>query len=446
MSLFKGLIFRIKLIFIGTTFFYMNLKRRAFIQASALSLGGIGISKLDFLNGNTPMEKVLSNLEPMTEGIKPIGKEERLKRVEKAQRLMKENNLKGIILDCGTSLEYFLGVIWWPSERTMVAIIPAEGEVRYICPRFEVARLQELVQIGKIIYPWDEDESPYLEIAKALGDAGIQNGQMGIEERLRYFILNGIQKAAPALNFISADPVTIPCRLIKSQAEIDIMQRATEMTTSAMKLGIKALRLGMAPSEFSDMVNEAHIKFGAEPDFALCNFAEASAYPHGSVKPQKLNKGDIVLIDCGCRFLGYSSDMSRTLVFGSSPSPRQLEVWNLEKKAQAAGFMAAKLGDPCMNVDAAARKVIVDAGFGPGYQLPGLPHRTGHGIGMDGHEWGNMVKGNTLPLQVGMCFSIEPNISIPGEFGVRLEDCVQMTESGPKWFSNPSPSIDQPFV
>ena len=177
----------------------------------------------------------------------------------------------------------------------------------------------------------------------------------------------------------------------------------------------------------------------------MVNFAEASALPHGSVKPQNLKKGDIVLMDCGCTVEGYCSDISRTVVFGAEPTKRQIEVWNLEQKAQAAGFAAAKVGMACEWVDAAARKVLTDAGFGPGYQLPGLPHRTGHGIGMDGHEWGNMVKGNQLLLQPGMCFSVEPNISIIGEFGVRLEDCAYMTKEGPKWFSKPSVSIREPF-
>jgi Xaa-Pro dipeptidase len=206
------------------------------------------------------------------------------------------------------------------------------------------------------------------------------------------------------------------------------------------------LKDGMSPADFSAVVANAHEQLGAVHDFAMVNFAEASALPHGSSKPQQLKKGDTVLMDCGCTVHGYSSDISRTIVFDTAPTKRQLDIWNLEKQAQAAGFAAAKNGVPCEAVDAAARKVLTDASFGPGYKLPGLPHRTGHGIGMDGHEWGNMVKGNTKLLEPGMCFSVEPTISIPGEFGVRLEDCAYMTAAGPKWFSQPSPSIDQPFV
>jgi Xaa-Pro dipeptidase len=201
----------------------------------------------------------------------------------------------------------------------------------------------------------------------------------------------------------------------------------------------------MVPEDFSEIISGSFEKLGGVPDFADVNFAEASAYPHGSSKPQKLKKGDIVLMDCGCKVEGYSSDITRTIVFGAEPTKRQLDIWNLEQKAQAAGFAAAKIGVPCEEVDAAARRVLTNAGFGPGYKLPGLPHRTGHGIGMDVHEWGNMVKGNRQPLKPGMCFSIEPTIVIPGEFGIRLEDCVYMTEEGPKWFSQPCKSIDKPF-
>jgi len=427
----------------------MNLKRRAFLNLTTLTAGTgmiTGFSSFAALVKAKSAKSILDQLTPMTADVVPITTAEREARIAKAQQLMATNNIRALVLDCGTSLDYFTGVKWWPSERTMVAIIPSKGEVSYVCPGFEENRLRELITIGKKVYPWQEDESPYKQVAAAFKDLNIQSGNIGMEERLRFFILDGIRKEASHLNYVSGDPITIPCRLIKSPAELALMQKATDITTQAMKAGLAILREGMLPGEFSFVVDEAHRKLGGSPDFSLNNYAEASAFPHGSVKPQKLKKGDIVLIDCGCTVEGYSSDMSRTVVFGADPTPRQLEIWNLEKKAQSAGFAAAQLGRPCEDVDAAARKVITDAGFGPGYKLPGLPHRTGHGIGMDGHEWGNMVKGNKLPLQPGMCFSIEPNISIIGEFGVRLEDCVYMTEQGPKWFSQPSPSIAQPFV
>lgn len=427
----------------------MNLKRRDFIQLSALTAATgmvTGFSSCKSKKENKDQKSASTNLQSMTADVAPISLKERESRIEKAQRLLIENKMEALVLESGTSLGYFTGINWWPSERTMVAIIPARGEVKYVCPGFEESRLRELIRIGKEVYAWQEDESPYKQIANIFKDSGIQTGMIGIEERVRFFILEGIRKEAPHLNYVSGDLVSIPCRLIKSPAEIALMQKANDITLAAMKIGMDSLEAGMAPADFSAIINNAHQQLGAQPDFGMVNFAEASALPHGSIKPQKLKKGDIVLMDCGCMVERYCSDISRTIVFGAAPTKRQLEIWNLEKKAQAAGFAAAKIGVACEEVDFAARKVLTDAGLGPDYKLPGLPHRTGHGIGMDGHEWGNMVKGNKQLLQPGMCFSVEPNISIPGEFGVRLEDCAYMTEEGPKWFSQPSRAIDKPFA
>ena len=423
----------------------MSLKRRDFIQLTSVNAAlffGMPSFKLpnEKIKG-TPIEK----LKPMIDDVVPISVKERKTRIEKAQRLMYDNKIAAIILDSGTSLKYFTGISWWPSERTMVAVIPAKGEVKYVCPAFEAARLQQLITIGSQVRVWQEDESPYRQIAALLKDYGIRNGNIGLEERLRFFIFNGIRNAATHLNYVSADPVTIPCRLIKSPAELALMQKANDITSAAFKVCISMLHEGMTPAEFGANSEAAHEKLGASGSI-FTNFGEDSAYPHGSIKPQHLKKGDIVLMDGGCSVEGYSSDISRTIVFGATPTKRQQEIWDLEKKAQAAGFDAAIIGNPCENVDFAARKVLTDAGFGPEYKLPGLPHRTGHGIGMDGHEWGNMVKGNKLPLQPGMCFSVEPNISIYGEFGVRLEDCAYITPEGARWFSQPSPAIDIPFV
>ncbi len=381
----------------------------------------------------------------VTVDINPITTEERKERTEKAQRLLLQHHMQALVLESGSSMEYFTGISWWPSERTMVAIIPAIGEIAYVCPGFEEARFRELITVGNKVYVWQEDESPYQLIAHVFKESGIHSGTVGIEEQTRFFISDGIKKAAPGLEYISGDPVTIPCRLIKSSAELALMQKASEITVAAMKTGFSNLKEGVSSDYISGIINKAHTDMGATPDFALVLFGEASSLPHGSKNPRSLKKGDIVLMDCGCKVSGYCSDITRTIVFGAEPSPHQLEIWTLEQKAQAAGFAAAKIGSSCELVDVAARKVITDAGFGPGYKLPGEPHRTGHGIGMDGHEWGNMVKGNQLPLQAGMCFSIEPTIIIPGQFGVRMEDCVYMTTEGPKWFSEPAKSISQPF-
>ncbi len=425
----------------------MSIKRRDFIRLSAGTAASTAFVSMSGCVTPTPATKgdPLDELKSMTKDIVPISVQEREARIEKAQRLMAENKIEALLLDAGTSMKYFTGVSWSPSERTMVAIIPAKGEVKYVSPAFEADRLLQLITIGKDVRTWEEHESPYAQIATTLKDLGIRNGTIGMEERLRFFLFDGVRKEASHLNFISGDPVSVPCRLIKSSTELALMQRANDVTIAAYKAVLPLLFEGMTPDDFGDMTKKAHAKLGASGG-AFVNFGKASAYPHGSVEPQTLKRGDIFLLDGGCSVGGYGSDISRTIVFGAEPTKRQREIWDLEKKAQAAGFAAAKIGDPCENVDIAARQVLIDAGFGPGYKVPGLPHRTGHGIGMDGHEWGNMVLGNKTPLQAGMCFSIEPNISIYGEFGVRLEDCAYMTEEGPKWFSEPSPSIDQPFA
>jgi Xaa-Pro dipeptidase len=327
----------------------------------------------------------------------------------------------------------------------MVAILPAKGAISYVCPGFEESRLRELIKIGKDVYAWQEDESPYQQIALALKESNILSGDIGLEERLRYFILDGVRKEASHFNYISGTPVTKPCRMIKSTAEIALMKKANEITSAAIQFGITQLNEGMTQHELSGVIAKAQQKLGGGNPDALVLFGTSSAFPHGSRQPQTLQKGNIVLMDCGCTVEGYTSDITRTIVFGAAPTQRQQEIWNLEQRAQLAGFNAAKPGAACEGVDTAARKVITDAGFGPGYKLPGLPHRTGHGIGMDGHEWAYMVKGNKQPLQPGMCFSVEPTIAIPGEFGVRLEDCAYMTEKGPEWFSPTAKSISEPF-
>jgi Xaa-Pro dipeptidase len=425
----------------------LNLKRRNFLQLSTLVAGSAittGFQSIRTAGENA--DKGTETWHSMTGDIIPISLNERKERVAKAQGFMLQNKMAALVLEGGTSMEYFTGISWWPSERTMVAVIPASGEIMYVCPGFEEARFRELITMGQKVYTWQEDESPYEQIVHTFRDAGITSGKIGIEEELRFFIFDGIRKAAPQMEYLSGDSVTLPCRMIKSAAELALMQKATDITVAAMKTGISSLKEGMSTADVSAIINKAHSQMGATPDFALIIFGAASAMPHGSIKPQKLKNGDIVLMDCGCKVEGYCSDITRTVVFGTEPTKRQSDIWMLEQKAQSSGFAAARIGVACEQVDASARKVITDAGFGPGYQLPGLPHRTGHGIGMDGHEWGNMVKGNQQLLKAGMCFSIEPTISIPGEFGIRLEDCVYMTEEGPKWFSQPAVSIDKPFA
>ena len=373
----------------------------------------------------------------------PISAEERKSRVAKAQKLMAEKNIQAIILDAGINMNYYTGISWHPSERSMLVVIPAKGEINFICPAFEEDRFLEMAPAGTKVQTWEEDENPFALTTSVLKNLGIQKGQIGIDEFCRFFIFDGLRKTSN-FQFVNADAITIPCRIIKSPAEIALMQKANDATVKAIQAGIAALSLGCTPRQISQKIAQAHAEQGAVHGFASVTFGVATSFPHGSSRKQILKNGDVVMLDCGCSVGGYESDITRTIVFGE-PSEKQKQIWDLEKKAQQAGFEAAKLGAPAENVDHAARKVLVDAGFGPDYKMPGLPHRTGHGIGMSGHEWGNMVRGNKMPLEIGMCFSIEPTIAIPGEFGVRLEDCAYMTADGPKWFSKPSPSISEPF-
>jgi Xaa-Pro dipeptidase len=445
----------------------MSVNRRAFLRRSAAAgIAGVAIGAGACTanapaaqggterpggqsGGDAPAASVpesIRALRPMTAGIVPIADDERKARIEKARRLMAENKIDAIYLEGGSSLFYFTGVRWGLSERPFVAVIPAKGELAWVCPGFEEARARELVKSPNAdVRTWEEDESPYQRVAQILKDRGVSSGRVGVEERLRFFVFNGVKKEAPAIDYVSADPITAGCRMVKSPTEIALMQRANDMTIAAYKAGLATLREGMTQGDLRNNILAAYRAIGATGGVVAVSFGEYTAFPHGSITPQKLREGDVVQIDDGCSVDGYQSDITRTVVFGK-PTKRQIDVWNLEKRAQAAAFAAAKPGVPCEAVDAAARKVITDAGFGPDYKVPGLPHRTGHGIGLDGHEWTNFVRGNKTPLAAGMCFSDEPMIAIYGEFGIRLEDCLYITDNGAKFFTQPSPAIDQPFA
>lgn len=389
-------------------------------------------------------ESPISRLKPMTDGIVPISDQERLGRIEKAQRLMVENKIDAIVIESGSSMFYYTGVRWGQSERTFAMVLPARGEIVWICPKFEEDRALELIRFGKDVRTWEEEESPYKLFADLFAEKGISSGRIGFEERVRFFIWDGIRMEAPRARYVSADPVTIGCRSIKSAAEIALMQRANDITVEAYKATIAMLREGMTKTDFTDNATAAFAALGVVGSIGA-NFGEHSALPHGSSKPRTLREGDVVLMDGGCSVEGYRSDISRTMVFGKS-TQRQRDIWHLEIEAQAAAFKAARPGVPHEDIDAAARKVIVDAGFGPGYKVPGLPHRTGHGIGLDGHEWTYLVKGNKAPVQPGMCFTNEPMIVVPGEYGIRQEDDMYITEDGVRWFTQPSLAIDRPFA
>lgn len=430
------------------------MKRRHFIATSAGAVGALAIgctpsgaaasSQGDTDTGMAPVPKSIQNLQPLGSAPPAITKAEREARIDKARKLMADNHLDAIFMEGGTSLYYYTGVQWGLSERTFGIVIPRNGEIAWVTPAFEEARARELIQFGTDIRTWQEDESPFALVAGILRDRGVATGRVGMEERVRFFIADGIHLEAPHVQVVSATPVTAGCRMIKSSAEIALMQHANDITITAYKAAWQTLHDGMSQDELARNITTAFNKLGANGDVSV-QFGKYTAFPHGSATPQHLKEGDVVMIDDGVKFEGYTSDITRTGVFGK-PTQRQRDIWDLERKAQDAGFKAAQVGVPCEDVDAAARKVITDAGFGPGYKVPGLPHRTGHGIGLDGHEWTYFVKGNKTPIAPGMCFSDEPTIAIYGEFGIRLEDCLYITENGPRFFTAQAPSIDQLFV
>ena len=422
------------------------MDRRKFVGRSVGLLGATaigptlaGAALAEAQSGAGP----IASLHPLGPPVMPITDEERRARIEKARRLMAENGISAMFLEGGTSMFYYTGVRWGNSERTFGVVIPAKGEPAWVTPAFEEQRARELIKFSNDVRTWQEDESPYRVIAQIIRDRGAATGKIGMEERVRFFIFDGVRQELPTAQFVSATPVTAGCRMIKSPAEIAFMQRANDITLQAIGAAFKTLKEGMTQQQLSANVGEATTHLGGVGDGALVIFGKYTAFPHGSVQPQKLHEGDVVLIDAGCTVDGYTSDITRTTVFGK-PTQRQRDVWDTEKRAQSAAFAAAQIGATCESVDAAARKVITAAGFGPDYKVPGLPHRTGHGIGLDGHEWTNFVRGNTTKIQPGMCFSDEPTIVSYGEFGIRLEDCLHITESGPKFFTPQSPSIEKP--
>lgn len=415
------------------------MKRRQFLTGFAgAGLAGAGIAAA--ADAPAPIRA----LRPMTAGMAPITDDERRARMEHARRLMVQNKIGGIVLEPGSTMSYFTAIQWGRSERLFAMVLPAQGEPAYVVPGFEEARAREQIRFGNDIRVWQEDENPAAVVAGIFKDRGISTSRIGIEEQVRFFVFDGIRKAAPAAEYVDARPISAGCRMIKSPAEIALLQRANDVTLAAIKATAATLREAMTQYEISANLAAAYSALGFRGDGGLVNLGKSSAYPHGSVKPQKLREGDVVLIDTGTKADGYVSDITRTWVFGK-PTPRQRQVWEIERKAQDAAFKAAQPGAACEQVDAAARKVITDAGFGPDYKVPGLPHRTGHGIGLDGHEWTNFVRGNKTKIAPGMCFSDEPMIAIYGEFGIRLEDCLYITPEGPRFFTPQSPSIDNPF-
>jgi Xaa-Pro dipeptidase len=418
----------------------MAISKRDFLKLSSASVGA-GM----LLPGCTERMpgKPAKSLSRITDGVLPITVEERLGRIAKAQSLMADNDIAAIVVEPGSAMLYFSGISWRRSERLTALIIPREGEVAVVTPYFEEPSVRESMTFGDDVRSWHEHESPFEQVAAVLRDRKLQAGRVALEETVRYFVVEGLRRVAPHYELSSAVPVTQGCRMYKSANEISLMRKASEVTLRAYEHVYTSLAAGMSPADVSALMRDAQAALGGSDTWSMALFGPASAYPHGTDQPQQIEEGQIVLMDCGCAVQGYQSDISRTFVFGE-PSARQREVWDTVRKGQQIAFETAMPGTPAGRVDDAVRAYYESLAYGPGYATPGLSHRTGHGIGMDGHESVNFVHGETTPLAAGMCFSNEPGIYIFDEFGVRLEDCLYMTEAGPAWFTVPPDSLDDP--
>ena len=427
--------------------------RRTFL-ASATTLGAglaVGVHEVGAAAIEAPTQPssdlppAIRALRPMRDGVVPISVGERQGRIERATRLMRDRGIDALMLTGGTSMVYFTGIEWGISERLLAAFLPVRGRPFLITPKFEEERAMEQVALGPMrggadVYAWEEHEDPYALVARALRDRGLTTATIACEETVRFQFSHGIARLA-AVTVVDGTPITAGCRMIKDAHEIALMRHASAVTLVAYEAAWKSLREGMTQDEFARLVGQAHQRLGYVGGAGV-QVGPYSALPHGSATPQVIREGSILLIDGGCKVEGYSSDISRTFVLGR-PTQKMKDLFELERRAQTAALQAARPGVPCEAVDAAARKVIVDAGYGPDYRF--FSHRVGHGMGMDGHEWPYLVRGNTLPLAPGMVFSDEPGIYLPGEFGIRLEDDMVITESGAELFTPQSQSLERPF-
>ena len=387
--------------------------------------------------------ELAANLKSMTGDVKPIGKEEFAARLVKARALMAKHDIGALLIEPGSSLIYFTGIEWWRSERLTAAVIPREGEVTIVTPHFEEPSVRESLQIPAEVRVWHEDQNPLETVAGILRDRKV-TAPVGIEETVRYFAVDGLRKALPGVQLVNGAPVIRGSRMVKTAPELALLQKANDITLAAFRFAHKHIKAGMTPSEVDAIIAAAHRAYGASYDGGLVLLGEASAYPHGSHKPQAVREGEVVLLDCGGDVHGYKSDVSRTFVFGA-PTAEQRKVYEQMRQGQQIAFETARVGLEAGKVDDAVRAQYEKWGYGPGYKLPGTPHRTGHGIGLDGHEPVNFVHGETTLLAEGMCFSDEPGIYLPGKFGIRLEDCLHMGPEKPIWFTVPPKSLDAPI-
>ncbi|MEO0344929.1 MAG: Xaa-Pro peptidase family protein [Pseudomonadota bacterium] len=416
-----------------------QLSRRRFMGGSAVIAGAAGLGMTGTAFADTTSTD--HALRPLTDGAQPISIAERRSRLEKATALMREQGAAALLVEAGTALAYFTGIQWWRSERLTAAVLTRDGALYIVTPFFEGPSIEEQLELDAEIVTWHEDESPFERVADLVEG---RKGPLLLEETVRYFIASGIAAVAPKLEIADGRGVTRGCRMIKSPAELALMQVANDVTMAAYRHIYPQVVPGMTPRDITRMMNAATESLGGRVSFSIALAGPASAYPHGTRQPQRVEDGGIVLMDCGCSVQGYQSDISRTWVVGEA-NATQRRVWETAKRGQEIALQTIEPGIPAGEVDVAVRKFYESEGFGPDYQAPGLTHRLGHGIGMDGHEPINFVRGETTPLAPGMCLSNEPGIYLPGQFGVRLEDCLYITESGAELFSGLSPSLESPI-
>jgi len=429
------------------------ISRRRFLTASAVATSVAATSHLSRASEKsnaTSLPPSIAQLKSRKSEATPIKREERAARQEQAKRRMSENNLDAILLMSGTSLNYFTGISWWGGERMFAYVLPAKGVAFYVCPAFEEDRAREEIANAPdgdraSVRTWQEDESPYRLVGQGLKDSGVATGKLGIEEMVHYFFAEGIAEAAPQLTLASATPATASCRMIKSAHEIALMRLASQVTLSAYEAVYHSLREGMTQSQVEDLIVAAYSQLGF-PGEASVEVDEYTSYPHGSNTPQVIHEGSLIMIDDGCTVEGYQSDITRTFVLGKPPAKsadKMKKVFDIVLQAQSAALLAARPGVECGAIDDAARKVITDAGYGPDYKY--FTHRLGHGLGMDGHEWPYLVRGNKTKLEANITTSNEPGIYIHGQFGIRLEDDMHVTETGAELFTPQSPSLEDSF-
>lgn len=396
--------------------------------------------------GGSTIEKELNAIVPNAHLVQAIQKDEFKARTVKACALMKTNNIAAMYLNAGTNLYYFTGMKWNASERMVGAILFQNGALHFIAPEFEKGTILDFMVLEGDIHCWEEHESPYQLFINVLEKNNVVDGTIALDESTQFFVVDGINQCENRLKFMNAKEITATCRMVKSDAEIAIMQHAMNITLEVQKAAARILRVGISTKEVTDFIHEAHIRYGIPTGsyFCIVLFGVDSSFPHGVKSPKNLEENEVVLIDTGCMLHHYISDITRTYVFGKANELQQ-KIWNIEKETQQAAFDAAQIGNTCESVDNASRRVLESHQLGPDYKLPGLPHRTGHGIGLDIHEWPYIVRNDTTVLEKGMTFSNEPMICVPNEFGIRLEDHIYMTKKGPKWFTKPMHTIENPF-